>query len=159
MLSTEKRKQLYCCSSSFGHRSRVYGIKCNRFFPDLDSNVLWGTGEVDWNLKRIVFHPKMLIVTISGLFTSRPLWTLPNYSLFQKGKGKMKFGGAKSLTGEGHKGEGGSDSSQLMFKKFFLSRGKGNSPGSGQSWWYQVMWEISLSAFDFNAVKTNFWKG
>ena len=44
LLLTEKRKQLYCCSSSFGHRSRVYGIKCNRFFPDLDSSVLWGTG-------------------------------------------------------------------------------------------------------------------
>ena len=75
LLSTEKRKQLYCCSSFFGHRSWVYGIKYNQFFPDLDSSVLWGTGEVDWNLKRIVFHHKMLIVTISGLFTLRPVWT------------------------------------------------------------------------------------
>ena len=52
---------------------------------------------------------------------------------FKKGKGKTKLRGAKSVTGKGHGSKGVTDSSQLKMGQFFLSRGKGNSPGSGQN--------------------------
>ena len=51
----------------------------------------------------------------------------------KKGKGKTKFGGAKSGTGKGPGRKGKTDSSQLKLKQFFGVTSKGNSPGSSQN--------------------------